>query len=107
MKYKFTDKMDISGMGGGYEEACKAMVLKGLEWLEKHPKADIGWKEFKNIYGLTTDETPDTEKMIDYMVKKGAKGDATGAMVQATLSHVMFIHKNGWDKYQKELEERE
>lgn len=108
MKKKYTDKMrEISGMGGGYEGACRNMVLAGLTWLKKHPKAKLGWKTFKNVYGLTPDKTPDTEKMVDYMVDKGAKGDATGAMVQATLGHVMFIKKNGWKKYKKKMLEKE
>ncbi len=103
MKYKYTKEMrEISGMGGGYEQACREMVLAGLEWLEKNPTAKLGWKVFKNVYGLTPDKTPDTEKMVDYMVDKSG-GDATGAMVQATLSHIWFIKNNGWEKYENEM----
>ena len=34
---------------------------------------------------------------------KAADNDCTGAMMQASMSHVMFILKNGWDKYVDEM----
>ena len=97
-KYQFTDKMgEISGFGGGYEEACRAMVVAGLEWCDKHPKADISYKEYKNIYGLTTGESDDCKKMEDAM--SAVNDGCSGAQMQACKSHIMFIRKNGWDKY--------
>ena len=98
---------EISGMGGGYEEACQNMVRAGLEWLEKHPEAKIEFTQYKNIAGIVSGENKDTLALEDYMVEKGAKGDATGAMVQWTLNHVRGIHENGWDWYVKKLEDRE
>ena len=40
-KYVYTDNMsEISGFGGGYEAACRAMVVAGLEHLDANPQAD-------------------------------------------------------------------
>lgn len=93
---------EISGFGGGYEEICRKMVIAGMEWLDSHPKAKISYKEYKNIYGITTGESKDCKKMQDVMLK-ASDNDCTGAMMQATLSHVMYAHKNGWEKYISEM----
>jgi hypothetical protein len=106
-KYEYTEKMDeISGFGGGYEEACRKMVIAGLEWCDENQDADLGYKEFENVYGLTTDESEDTKKMQGVMLS-AVDNDCTVAMMQATMSHVMFVRKNGWDKYVEEMEKRE
>jgi hypothetical protein len=34
-------------------------------------------------------------------------GEATGAMMQACLDHVMFAKHHGWDKYIEMMEKRE
>ena len=94
-KYNYTDDMDeISGFGGGYESTCRAMVIAGLNWWDENPQADPKWGEYKNIYGITTDENEDA-KAMQHVMLEAAKDDCTGAMMQATMSHVMFAHKSG------------
>jgi hypothetical protein len=106
-KYQFTDNMgEISGLGGGYESGCRKMVVAGLEWLDAHPEAVISYQEYKHIYGMTANESPDCEAMQSHM-NKAIDNEATGAMMQACTGHVMYAHKNGWDKYVSELEKRD
>ena len=101
-KYVFTEEMnEISGFGGGYETGCRDMVVAGLEWLDNNPKANPTFDQYKNIYGLTTNENKDMEKMQDVMLK--VCDGCSGAMMQATTNHVLHIKKVGWDKYIKEM----
>ncbi len=102
MKKEFTENMkEISGMGGGYEKACRKMVEAGLEWLDQNPNADLSWKEFKGIYGITTEESEDVKKLEKVMLE--AAGGCSGAMMQACLNHVLFVKNNGWEKYKEEM----
>lgn len=105
-KYHYTPDMgEISGLGGGYEDACRAMVIAGLEWADAKGNVDPRYKEFEGIYGLTTGENADAKELQGVM-HKASNDDCTGAMMQACLSHVMFVLKNGWDKYVIEMTER-
>lgn len=100
----FTNDMrEISGFGGGYEEACRKMVLAGLEWFDQHPEADPKYHGFKGVYGVI-DEDSDDAKMLSQAVI-GAVGDCTGAMHQAAISHIFFIRKNGWNAYAAKMRE--
>jgi len=102
-KYVYTDEMDeISGFGGGYEATCRAMVRAGLLWLDNNIAANLSFKQYENIYGLTFDESDDCKAMQEVMIEASGN-DCTGAMMQATLNHIMFIYKNGWDKYKEEM----
>lgn len=99
-KYQFTKEMgEISGFGGSYEEACRKMIIAGVEWLDQNPSADLSYKEFKNIYGITTDESEDVKKLQKTMADILGEDGPTGAMMQACLGHISFIKKNGWEKY--------
>lgn len=101
--YQFTNKMaEISGFGGKYENYCRKMVIAGINWCNEHPKANLSHKEYKHIYGLTTAESPDT-KLMQEVIFKAVDNKQTNFMEQATLGHIMFIYKNGWDKYVKEM----
>ena len=103
-KYKFTDKMrEISGLGGCYEHTCRLMVIAGMSWWDENPSAQPRFKQFKNFYGITTDENKDVQKMNSAMIA-AANNDCTGAMLQVTTNHVLYAHKNGWDKYVEEME---
>lgn len=106
-KYKYTPEMgEISGMGGGYEDVCRAMVIAGLEWADAKGNADPKYKEYENIYGITTGENEDAKELQRVMLK-AADNDCTGAMMQSCMSHVMFVLKNGWDKYVVEMSKKE
>lgn len=103
---EYTEKMgEISGMGGGYEKVCRDMVLSGVEHLEKNPESVPEFKEYKNIYGITADENEDMKKLQKVMLK-ASRNDCTGAMMQASTSHVLFVKKNGWKKYVEEMTQK-
>lgn len=99
-KYEFTNEMgEISGFGGDYEQACRKMVLAGIEYLEKNKSIDFSFKEYENIYGILAETSEDTDKVIKAMIAANDGFGATGGMVQATLNHVKFIYEKGWNKY--------
>ena len=99
-KYEFTNEMgEISGFGGDYEQACRKMVIAGVEYLEKNKNIDFSFKEYENIYGILAETSEDTDKIIKAMIAANDDFGATGGMVQATLNHVKFIYEKGWNKY--------
>lgn len=89
---------EVSGFGGSYEAACQAMVKAGCEWLDEHPEADPQFKGWKGIYGII-EETNDDAEALTKVVIDAAGGDATGAMHQATISSVLFIHSHSWEEF--------
>jgi hypothetical protein len=101
--YKFTDKMrELSGFGGGYEDCCRRMVIRGVEWLDKHKNANLSLKGFKNVFGLVKPGNEDSNELEEAFTKD--EDDLTGAMVHQVWMHLMFIQKNGWNKYVEEME---
>lgn len=106
-EYKFTDKCDeVSGFGGIYEEGCRKMIIAGVKFMKKHPDTKLEFKEYKNITGVIIPENLESEKLTDHM-NASIGGEATGAMMQACVNHVMYANKNGWDKYIALMEARE
>lgn len=105
-KYEYTPEMgEISGMGGGYEQCCRDMVLAGVKWMEEHPDAKPEFGGFKNIYGVILEENQDAKDLTKAVID-ASKGNATGAMHQATIGHVLAIKRLGWEGYFKEMRER-
>ena len=110
-KYEYTDEMsEISGFGGSYEAACRKMVIAGLEWLDEHPDADLKFGGFEGVYGLITDESEDAEALTKHIiaaVSNSQDGGPTGAMHQAAIQHILFIKRNGWDAYVREMSQKD
>ena len=104
MKYEFTDDMaEISGFGGGYEDCCRAMVVAGLEWLDEHPTAEPKYHGWKGVYGVIDEDNEDAKQLTKAVLDAAEKrGGSTGAMHQATIGHILWIRKNGWENYVKE-----
>lgn len=106
VNYTFTPEMQemISGFGGSYESACRKMVIAGVEWLDAHKDAYLKVGQFRNIYGIISEETPDTKTLVNVMCDaSGDPNGVTGAMVQATVSHVMWIRVHSWQEYVMEM----
>lgn len=107
MERQWTEDMgEISGFGGSYEGACRVMVLAGLDWLDGHDGEAPDFSQYENITGFINEENNAAAKLVAHMVdaaeeygKKTGAGGVTGAMVQFTVNHVMFAHRNGWDHY--------
>ena len=88
---------EISGMGGGYEAACRAMVIAGLEWWDAHPDARPSYRGLENVMGICIDNNDDAREMDKVIL--AAVEDCTGAMHQAAIETIMWVRKNGWAKY--------
>ena len=101
-EFDFEGLPEISGFGGGYEEACRKMVVAGVKWLRDHPGAQLKAVQVSRIYPDIWADSPDMEAMQDAMAD-AVGGDATGAMVCATTKHALYIHRNGWEKYVADL----
>jgi ribosomal protein S21 len=91
-KYPWDGMREISGFGGGYEEACRNMVYAGLVWIDKHPNAD-----------LATWETVDAKALEKAVL--AACPDCSGAMHGATMTACAFIAKQGWPKFVEAMTE--
>ena len=105
--YEFTEKMaEISGFGGSYEATCRAMLKAGLEWCDENPELDPQFHSYKNIYGIIQEDN-EAAKALTEVVLKASNNDCTGAMHQAVISYILWIQKNGWDKYVEEMSKKE
>lgn len=103
MNYEYTEKCrEISGFGGDYETACRSMVIAGVKWLDENKEANPTFEQFPNVMGLTINENEDMQKMQNVMC--GVCNSCSGAMMQAATNHVLYVHKNGWEKYIEEME---
>lgn len=102
--FEWTEDMhEISGFGGGYERACRAMVSAGCKWLTDNPQADPQFHGFKGIYGVLADDNEDA-KALSKVVTDAADGGASGTMHQATIGHIMFWKRDrSWTIYQAEM----
>jgi len=101
-EFDWTGLGKISGFGGGYEEACRQMVVAGVKWLREHPNADLKARKTKNLYPDVWSASKDMDEFQNALAA-ACEGGATGAMVCATTKHALFIYKNGWEKYCEEM----
>ena len=99
---------EISGFGGGYEAACRAMVFAGMDWMDAHPEADPHYRGFKGVYGILMEDNEEA-KALSKTVAEAAHdlGGCTGAMHQAVIGHVFAYKRLGWEEYCRQLRERE
>jgi hypothetical protein len=105
-KYTYTPDMgEISGFGGGYEDACRKMVIAGMEWFDANPQADPQFQGYKNIYGVINEENEDAKALSKAVL--ATCDDCTGAMHQASISHILAARRLGWEGYCAEMRKRE
>jgi hypothetical protein len=98
-EYPWQEAMgEMSGFGGGYEDACRNMLYSGLAWLDNQdPSPDLKGSEYKGVTGIFNVESPDAKALED-AVLEGEPG-CSGAMHHAAMSACFYIAKNGWNKY--------
>ena len=102
--FEYTDKCrEISGFGGGYEKACRSMVIAGMEWVAKNGADDLSFSGISNVFGLIIENNQLSKDLTSAMLN-AVNNDATGAMMQGCVNHVLYAAQNGWDKYISELE---
>jgi len=105
-KYEFTEQMgEISGFGGGYEDACRAMLKSGLEYLDENPDCKPEFHGYKNVYGLIMEDNNDAKALSDAVTT--GNSDCTGAMHHAVIASILWIREHGWDKYVEEMSKNE
>lgn len=97
-KYAWRDGMgEISGFGGGYEEACRQMLRAGLHWLDAHPDVDPQFHGYKGVFGVISEDNEDAKALSKAVLD--AVPDCSGAMHQAAIGACLYVRKNGWDAY--------
>ena len=118
-KYDWRSGMgEISGFGGGYEAACRSMLVRALDfWDEQGDSFDPKYHSYENITGVMVDDNADAKKLdgaimdAEVVYGNGERercGDgASGAMHQATVSHAFFVRANGWEKYVERMSKRD
>ena len=101
-RYEFEGGMgEISGLGGDYEEDCRKMLKVGLEYWDSHSNLNPKFMGYEDIYGIISEENEDAKALSKAVVD--AVEDCTGAMHQAVIGTIFWVHKNGWDEYVKEM----
>lgn len=96
---------EISGFGGGYEEACQRMARAGLEWLEANQDLEPDIGDNPNVFGVFEEKNTDARSLSDVIAD--AEDGCTGAMCHAAISICMYVKTHGWDAYVEALKERE
>lgn len=91
--------IDISGMGGGYEHVCQRMLANGRKYLAEHPdfSKELGYRQYEGVTGICLATTIGA-KNFNQIIMFGIE-DATGAMHQAVVGHLLYIAKNGEEKW--------
>ena len=103
-KYDYDQvKREISGFGGGYEAACRRMVLAGLAWCDEHPQANPLFHGYRGIMGIISEDNEDAKLLTAALL--AAEPDCSGAMHQAAVQHTLFIRKHGWEAYVAKMNE--
>ena len=117
--YEFTPEMgEISGFGGGYEAGCRAMLKAGLEfWDAQPPEFDPHYQYARGVFGLCMGDNEDAKRLdaaimaaplvIDGRETTVGKYGATGAMHHAVVQHILFIRREGWERYVEEMSKPE
>jgi len=103
---KYPENMDVVsgfGAGSGYELCCQKMVIAGYKWLRAEANKNPRYLENENIIGVAIADNSDAHG-LDSILLAAADGDATGAMMQATMHHAIHASKVGWDEYIKQIQ---
>ena len=95
---------EISGFGGGYEDACRKMVVAGLNWMLANPEKAKNLKviQYTNIYGIC-DVEGDGQKELDSVMMEACNHDCTGAMHQACINHLFWAFAHSPEEYAQEM----
>lgn len=104
-KYPWTPDMgEISGFGGGYEETCRNMLYGALAHLDEHcATPEEKTQAVTSFVEQIHSSFPTQEHPLENAIMDACKDDCTGAMHGAVVSHLLYIIKNGWDKWSSKM----
>lgn len=105
IEYRHTiDMGQISGFSGSYENTCQDMLNAGVHWImeKKMSGNDLKAHTLNGVYGIIMPEN-DAAKELEAVLVAAAKGDCTGAMMQAVMTRCIYIAHYGWEKYCAEI----
>lgn len=88
--------LDISGFGAGYEQVCQTLLTRALKWAsENEAVSQLKYAGYDGVFGLIQAQS-EAAKSLDQAMFVG-NIDATGAMHQSVVCHLLFILENGYD----------
>lgn len=98
----------ISGLGPDTEceKACQKMIITGYKWLKNQPETSTIYCELISALEIIKNQSEVFQKLISVM-SEAIENEATGAMIEASLRHLLYSFKHGWEKYLEEVMERE
>jgi hypothetical protein len=97
--------INISGIGGGYEEACQTILQAGWEWMNKKKDAPVlEGHEYKDIFGIFTPDSPDAKELSKVITN--SVDDCAGAMHHAVMGHLFWIYAHSIDEWKQEIIKR-
>ena len=79
---------------------CQKMLWRGVAYLaEVRPPLAMweGAKTYENVYGVMVTEGHDLKALEEAIIKPG--DDVTGAMHQAVMGHLAYIHAHGTEAW--------
>lgn len=92
-------RVDISGFGGPYENACQTMLQRFIEWGKDKSFEELFPRQPNGKRKLSEQADKELTKLVDDI-------GPSGAMFWSTISHFSFIHKKGYDAWIKLGEKR-
>lgn len=102
-KYEFTEEMrDVCAFGGDCERDCRKMIIAGVEWLDKNPKANpqfgtLHFVEDEFNKGPLCPRNQDAKELSRAI--SAVVSDYNLSMKDAMIEHIQFIKDVGWDLY--------
>jgi len=97
--------LEISGFGGGYEQTCQTMLTRGLKWASEHDFHGLEYRGYEGVYGYLMAKT-DAAKDLDRAMLAD-RLDATGAMHQTVVNHLLFIFHESYAKWLEQGADRQ
>lgn len=119
VRLELVKTIEISGMGGHYEETCQKLLWTGIKYLSK---VDNAKDLFRGSHGINLQalqdtslfgeipvkkgetikfhgilETPESLKEMEEAMSKAVKGDWTGMQHQTVIGHLEKIAEHGYE----------
>ena len=81
--------VSMGGLGPQYDDACFVLFLRFWKWFDEHPEK---YREIEERGHIPDDVEKELTKLTDDI-------NPSGAMYGASLTHALFVKKNGYSKW--------